>query len=193
MNTTPFTKLLSDSRRGRDEFLRRWPSPGLLVESAHGKRPTDFDGSDPYPKRAERSETRASGGQIATLDPPRPYLEHANVVWIQKSPRTSFTQIISLGRGAENDLRFDLDALSTTHATFARSGERWFVQDHNSRNGTFVNCERLDAGALRRLSDGDMLRFGDALRARFFGPSGLLDFLSLVERRAPGLDGGSER
>lgn len=190
MNTTPFATLLDESRLGRREFLERWRSPGLLIETVTGKRPTEIDGRSPYPSRTSRSATRTCVGQSATMEPPRyPYLEHANIVWIEKSPRSSFTQIISLGRGAENDLRFDLDELSLIHATFARSGERWYVQDHNSKNGTFVNGEHLGAaGALRRLSDGDTLRFGDVLKARYFGPKALHDFLSIVQRVSPSLE-----
>ena len=59
------------------------------------------------------------------------------------------------------------------------------MQDHNSKNGTFVNGERLEAGSLRRLSDGDTLRFGDAIKARFFSPKGLLYFLEIVQRITP--------
>jgi hypothetical protein len=191
MNTTAFTTLLEDALKGREAFLDRWRSPGLLVECAHGKRPTELGDDSTYPVRASRSATRAGPTNSATLEAPRyPYLQHANVVWIQKSPRSSFTQIVSLGRGAENDLRFDLDALSAIHATFARSGERWYVQDHNSKNGTVVNGERLEGGALRRLSEGDMLHFADALKARFFSPSGLHDFLGIVHRVSPGIQAG---
>ena len=191
MNTTPFATLLDESLKGREGFLDRWRSPGLLIESAQGRRPTELDGRSPYPARASRSATRTSPTNSATLERPRhPYLEHANVVWIQKSPRSSFTQIVSLGRGGENDLRFDLEALSSIHATFARSGERWYVQDHNSKNGTFVNGQRLEPGSLLRLSEGDTVRFADVLKARFFSPRGLHDFLGIVHRVTPTLEAG---
>ncbi|HZU96943.1 MAG TPA: FHA domain-containing protein, partial [Planctomycetota bacterium] len=75
--------------------------------------------------------------------------------------------------------------LSSIHATFARSGQRWYVQDHFSKNGTVVNGEVLGPGALRRLSDGDTIGFANVLRTRFFGPQGLYDFLSLIHRVAP--------
>ncbi len=189
MNTTPFAALLGESLKGHGGFLERWRNPGLLIESVHGKRPTELDGRSPYPLRTTRTATRLGASGSATLEAPRyPYLEDANIVWVQKSPRSSFTQIVSLGRGADNDLRFDLDELSTIHATFARSGDRWYVQDHNSKNGTFVNGERLEAGSLRRLSEGDTLRFGDALEARFFSAKGLLDFLGIVNRVSPTLE-----
>jgi pSer/pThr/pTyr-binding forkhead associated (FHA) protein len=118
-------------------------------------------------------------------------IEKAAVVRIEKPPRKTFSQIVTLGRAPDADLRFEASDLAAIHATFARSGERWFVQDHNSRSGTFVNGERLGAGALRRLSDGDNLRFGATLEARFFGPKALYDFLGIVHRIGPTIEASS--
>jgi hypothetical protein len=189
MNTTPFSTILEDSRQGLPSFLERWRRAALLVESAGERRPTELTGRSPYPTRTSRTPTRTSASSVATAELPRaPYLEHANLVWLEKSSRNSFTEIISLGRAGENDLRFDVDSLSALHATLVRSGERWFVQDHESRNGTYVNGERLMKGVLRRLGDGDALRFGDVLRARFFAPRALYDFLRIVHGAASGPD-----
>jgi len=177
--------ILPETLHGRPGFLERWHSPALLVEGARGRRPLELDGRSPY-RGVRRTPTRAAvTGALVAEAPVHPHLEEANLAWIEKSPRNSFTHIISLGRAAENDLRFDLESLSLIHATFARSGERWYVQDHGSTNGTFINGERLGPGAVRRLSDGDTLRFGDALKTRFFGPQALFDFLCIVHRVAP--------
>lgn len=191
MNTTPFNSVLREAGQGREAFLERRRSPALLIETAGGKRPTELDGRSPYPFKSFRTPTRTSlvTPTLVAREPSRyPYLEDANVVWVEKSPRSSFSTIISLGRGGENDLRFDIEALSSVHATFARSGERWYVQDHGSKNGTFVNGERLESASLRRLADGDTVRFADALKARFFAPMGLYDFLTIIHRVAASLE-----
>lgn len=66
----------------------------------------------------------------------------------------------SVGRGRSADLVLDWDEqVSRLHARFERGADHWaIVDDGLSRNGTFVNGERLSGR--RRLSDGDDLRFG---------------------------------
>ncbi len=65
----------------------------------------------------------------------------------------------SVGRGEASDLRLDWDAqVSRLHARFERAQDAWGVVDGPSRNGTFVNEERLSGR--RRLDDGDAVRCG---------------------------------
>ena len=66
----------------------------------------------------------------------------------------------SVGRQPSSDLVLDWDdQVSRLHARFERAGDAWtIVDDGYSRNGTFVNGERVSCR--RRLSDGDTLRFG---------------------------------
>jgi FHA domain len=67
---------------------------------------------------------------------------------------------VSVGRRDSSDLVLDWDEqVSRLHAQFERVEQDWTVVDDGlSRNGTFVNGERLSGR--RRLSDGDSLRFG---------------------------------
>lgn len=66
----------------------------------------------------------------------------------------------SVGRRSSSDLVLDWDdQVSRLHAQFERVEEDWTVVDDGlSRNGTFVNGERLSGR--RRLADGDTVRFG---------------------------------
>jgi pSer/pThr/pTyr-binding forkhead associated (FHA) protein len=66
----------------------------------------------------------------------------------------------SVGRRQTSDLVLDWDdQVSRLHAQFERVEEDWTVVDDGlSRNGTFVNGERLSGR--RRLFDGDTVRFG---------------------------------
>jgi pSer/pThr/pTyr-binding forkhead associated (FHA) protein len=70
------------------------------------------------------------------------------------------SQSVSVGRGPPSDLLLDWDAqVSRLHARFECVDDGWeVVDDGASRNGTFVNEERLRGR--RRLNDGDALRFG---------------------------------
>jgi len=66
----------------------------------------------------------------------------------------------SVGRAAESDVALDWDSqVSRLHARFDLVDGVWVLSDDGlSRNGTYVNGERLHGA--RRLNDGDSLRFG---------------------------------
>jgi pSer/pThr/pTyr-binding forkhead associated (FHA) protein len=68
--------------------------------------------------------------------------------------------LLSIGRAEHNELALTWDGeVSRTHAQLELVGREWtLVDDGLSRNGSFVNGERL-AGR-RRLIDGDVLRLG---------------------------------
>lgn len=70
---------------------------------------------------------------------------------------------MSIGRAPETGLTLAWDTeVSRLHAELEVSGGQWIlVDDGLSRNGSYVNGERL-AGR-RRLRDGDALRFGETL------------------------------
>ena len=69
-------------------------------------------------------------------------------------------QRITVGRGPACDVRLQEDTeVSRLHAELERLGEHWTVSDDGlSRNGTFVNGERVVGR--RRLHDRDIVRFG---------------------------------
>ncbi len=66
-----------------------------------------------------------------------------------------------IGRGADNHVILDGDSVSRRHAHLDRRGERWFVVDDGSTNGTYVNDEQI--GADVRLSNGDRLKLGPTI------------------------------
>jgi pSer/pThr/pTyr-binding forkhead associated (FHA) protein len=72
-----------------------------------------------------------------------------------ESPKTSF------GRGSEAEVRFADDGLSRLHATVYRDGDRVWIVDENSSNGTFVNGVRV-TGAGTPLQPGDSVTIGNS-------------------------------
>ena len=66
----------------------------------------------------------------------------------------------TFGRGSEVDHRFADDGLSRLHASIYREGDRVWVVDEDSTNGTFVNGEQV-RGAGTPLKDGDIVRIGN--------------------------------
>jgi pSer/pThr/pTyr-binding forkhead associated (FHA) protein len=65
----------------------------------------------------------------------------------------------SFGRGSEATHRFDDDGLSRLHSTVYREGDRVWVVDENSTNGTFVNGEKAAPGGTP-LRNGDTIKIG---------------------------------
>lgn len=65
----------------------------------------------------------------------------------------------SFGRGSEATHRFDDDGLSRLNATVYRDGDRVWVVDENSTNGTFVNGQKAAPGGTP-LKSGDTIRIG---------------------------------
>lgn len=90
---------------------------------------------------------------------------------------------VTIGRGAHNGLVLDWDPeVSRTHAQLERVGGDWtLVDDGLSRNGSFVNGERLTGR--RRLVDGDVVRVGKtSLLFRTPGPP--METTHLTDRAA---------
>ena len=70
--------------------------------------------------------------------------------------RSSF----SIGRGERNDLSLRLDPLvSTRHARIVREGRSYWLEDRESRNGTFLGDERIGRRTL--IGPGTIFMLGD--------------------------------
>jgi hypothetical protein len=69
---------------------------------------------------------------------------------------------ITIGRRPDNDVALTWDhEVSRRHAHLLREEEGWTLVDDESRNGSYLNGERVtQRGPLR---DGDVLRFGDTV------------------------------
>jgi DNA-binding NarL/FixJ family response regulator len=66
---------------------------------------------------------------------------------------------VTVGKGPENDLVIASDAtVSRLHAVVERIGAGWCLRDLGSRNGTYVNGERIFSE--RVLHPGDEIRLG---------------------------------
>lgn len=66
---------------------------------------------------------------------------------------------IAVGSGSENTIVVDEPTVSQLHAVIERIAGGWTVRDLGSRNGTFVNGQRITGSYALR--DGDEMRVGD--------------------------------
>ncbi|CAM3220643.1 FHA domain-containing protein [Corynebacterium hadale] len=65
---------------------------------------------------------------------------------------------LTIGRAGDNDFQLGDDFASSTHARLFRRGSEWFIEDMDSRNGTFVNGTRIDQP--ERVSVGTDIKMG---------------------------------
>ena len=70
----------------------------------------------------------------------------------------------TIGRAADNRVCIDSDKVSRQHALIEWTGDRYLLADLGSRNGTYLNDERVIG--TRPLGNGDAITVGDC-RLRF--------------------------
>jgi hypothetical protein len=107
----------------------------------------------------------------------------ARIEWLVKSDRNPFGALITLGRAKNNDVIIPHPTISKVHVIFTQLKGGWLVSDERSANGTFVNGVQLTPSEKRPISDGDSLRFGPDVMARFFEPGSLGQFLFMTRPR----------
>ncbi len=73
---------------------------------------------------------------------------------------------VIIGRGEAADIRLDDSGLSRLHASINSDGQRAWVMDEGSTNGTFVNGKRASAQGIA-LQDGDQITIGDTTKIKF--------------------------
>jgi DNA-binding CsgD family transcriptional regulator len=90
-------------------------------------------------------------------------------VWYRggRELRALDSERLTVGTLDSNDLVVAADGVSRVHAVIERFGDLWCVRDLGSRNGTFVNGDRILGE--RALHSGDEISLG-RLRVLFHGP-----------------------
>src|ERR1043166_4564503 len=68
---------------------------------------------------------------------------------------------LTIGRAPDNRLVLQDPQTSSHHAEIRPDAQGYLLVDLNSRNGTFVNEQRLMAQTPRLLISGDVVRIGD--------------------------------
>ena len=70
-------------------------------------------------------------------------------------------EVTTIGRTPSNAISLPDGSVSSNHARVVRTADGFVIEDVGSRNGTFVNSEKVTAK--RALLDGDVVRFGKVL------------------------------
>ena len=74
---------------------------------------------------------------------------------------------VVLGRGEECDYILDERQVSRQHIRIYKQSDLYYIQDLESKNGTWVNGQQLKGS--RELRDGDEIRVALVIRIRFIG------------------------
>lgn len=116
---------------------------------------------------AEKLQHLEQLGLITRLDPQRtdPSLAGRKTLVGSLTPDSAPDNVFPLldaeqtiGRAPSNSICIPDGSVSSSHARILRSAEGFVLEDLQSRNGTFVNGERVEGKRL--LTDGDLIRLG---------------------------------
>jgi len=66
---------------------------------------------------------------------------------------------VSIGRDSSNNIVVPIDAISSFHATIEFKNGYYYLEDHRSTNGTFLNDGRIKENTPVRLKSGDKINF----------------------------------
>ena len=112
------------------------------------------------PRRTVRVAGHFSGGKTAPASP-SPTRRQPAIRLMPTDGRMALitldSQAVTVGRGEDNDLVLPVPEVSRHHARLEPAGAGWRVVDLGSRNGTWINGERVSG---RRLAVGDEVTFG---------------------------------
>lgn len=71
------------------------------------------------------------------------------------------TGSLSIGRGTENHIVIDSEAVSRRHGCLMAVEQHWVFKDFESTNGTWINGVRLTPGQMKLIREGDVLQLAD--------------------------------
>ncbi|GMU59980.1 MAG: FHA domain-containing protein [Myxococcales bacterium] len=116
----------------------------------------------------------------------RPRAGEPLIMLVEKVPgrKNPFAMGVTVGRVESNDIIVDDGSVSRFHA-WLQYDERlhtWQLTDAESKNGTWINGQKLPGKQRTTLADGAELKLGDVL-LRFLLPDALLAFVDQASRR----------
>jgi hypothetical protein len=170
---------LIKSDLSEEQFLSQHTAPALLISLPDESGEGAVDDTGMRTEVLSSTVIRTSLGQADEL-----LLASSRLEWLIKSDRNPFSNLIMVGRTGTNDVVLGQLGVSKVHATFSHQGDEWFVQDGKSRNGTYLNGERLKAGEKRAVGDGDGIGFGGKVVARFLLSTSVWNYVQQF-RQAP--------
>ena len=106
------------------------------------------------------------------------------VVEILKQASSAPTNMICVGRAANNDIVLANNTVSKLHTYFlvSEKGDSYDIVDANSTNGTVVNNKQLVAYKNQPLLNRDNIQFGPSIQMVYLTPQGFYELLQQLHR-----------
>lgn len=158
------------------DFIKAYPHPVLLFEP-YKIEPTSPDIDTP--ERSEIKWQKTDKVCFKTLLDFQPLpstdvnTEEESLVFLTKTSRNPFSNMITVGRAGNNDIILPIPTISKIHAYFTVLEHIWVLYDRNSRNGTFINGIKATPGLPYSLKDDDIIVFGREIKTKFWTPETL--------------------
>lgn len=161
------------ARRGREAFLRE-SAPAALVRrvSEADARDQPLAADDPTTVLQFPADFRGAIADAGSLD--------LEIYPLSKKPGAAFSDMITVGRTANNDIPLNHVTVSRFHAYFKSSAKGWVVADQGSKNGTTMSDSKLDARREVPIASGSVIEFGE-VRARFLSADELYNLIVASE------------
>ena len=89
-------------------------------------------------------------------------------VFIADGPEQGRSFVLSdrtadIGRGATNQVRLNAPSVSRNHAKVYRENGQYYIEDLQSRNGTWINGNAIESGVRVQVQEGIPVAFGNVL------------------------------
>lgn len=145
---------------GRDDFAAlagAWRQLSESVEETSGRRVSAAPLTTFLPV-----VNLADVPEVSPAPPEQPPLPEREVALLRRESGEELameSDLVTLGRGPDNHVVVNDQAASRRHALIGRSDDRYWIDDLGSRNGTWVNRDRVTESA--KLEDGDEVFVGD--------------------------------
>lgn len=94
------------------------------------------------------------------------------------------SDIVTVGRSSENDIQISDEYISREHLRIRKQGDKYFVRDLGSENGTFVNGIQIPLGVNIEVAKGTAIITGMSVICLGEGDSG--SALAFLESIGPG-------
>jgi PAS domain S-box-containing protein len=72
-------------------------------------------------------------------------------------------EVTTIGRSSDNSIDIKDLSISRNHARITSRGERYFIEDLNSQNGTWINGHPMNPGYQIELKEGDFISIGNVV------------------------------
>lgn len=160
----------------REEFVQRFNHPFLMQEMAHGDEGDELDEKEGFDFR-----TQAFNRPIirSPLDG-RPAGDEYLVRKVVKCAANPFQSKIIVGRATNSDIVLDFQPISKFHAFFMKEPdvEVYSLTDAESKNGTYLDGQKLEPNQKVFLSEGAVISFSQQVEMLYYSPQDFYDRLA---------------